>query len=320
MRRNSPMRRLLIIAAIIATIAPILAHAADVTRTLERKKFKLHSLGISFRTRPTRPTKLIARPIDQSIGMMVQQELDPQGQPYPPVELFAEFSPPLMLATDRYTWSGAATGQGAGVSVAYASEGNRTVNLAVHDERGTDKTSFANIRVRFVPSQTEAYICSADSPLTFVLCPYAFSDASRAVTWAHSTQTANDLGWPSGGLDNGRTNAAQHTYWNVLMTRDLGAATARVFADAHERGPAIGFGLNQGTPHNGSVMDLDNNASGRQIGTNRTFTTSSGDDDPGGQAAVISAGNAGALTVMDDATPTSNGNADAQGLLQPSNQ
>lgn len=85
------------------------------------------------------------------------------------------------------------------------------------------------------------------------------------------------------------------------MTADWNAADAEGLATAHER-----TGLDGGGPHNETVMDLENNASGRGLG---------GADRAALQTAVINALNAGALTILDDLE-----NANEVGLLQPSNQ
>ena len=85
------------------------------------------------------------------------------------------------------------------------------------------------------------------------------------------------------------------------MTFDWNAADAEGLATAHEK-----TGLDDGSPHNETVMDLENNADGRGLGgANRVAL----------QNAVIGALNAGTLTILDDL-----GNANEVGLLQPSNQ
>lgn len=300
---------------------PISMQAADVIRPQPRKKFRLHSLGIGVLVSPDFPGKRIARPVDQSVGVMVQQEPSTVFT----TQLYADFSPPLALSNDRYSWSGAASGQGPSIPAAYASEGNRTVVLTVDDKRTPPKTTSAAIRVRFVSATREIDLCNPASPSTFPLCFSVREDALTAAAWANSEDANSRWGWPPTAADNGRANAAQHSYWNVLMVRDFGTANARMFADAHERSPAtVGNGLNQGAPHNGVVMDLDNNARGRQIGTGLTFTSSFPDNDPDGQAAVaaaiLSENPALSLTVMDEAFSNDDGNDTNQGLLQPSSQ
>ena len=77
--------------------------------------------------------------------------------------------------------------------------------------------------------------------------------ATEAGNWA----AAN---YPGAQLHNGRGDAARHAYWNALMAQELGAATAEEAATAHEH-----TGLNEGSPHNETVMDMNNNAVGRTL-------------------------------------------------------
>ena len=73
---------------------------------------------------------------------------------------------------------------------------------------------------------------------------------------------------------------------------------------AHEK-----TNLNKGEPHNETVMDLENNADGRAVGsgpaTSRTAL----------QNAVVNISNSGALTILDNLY-----NGNEVGLLIPSNQ
>jgi len=88
------------------------------------------------------------------------------------------------------------------------------------------------------------------------------------------------------------------------MTVDWNAADAEGLATAHEK-----TGLDEGNPHNETVMDLENNAHGRSIGSA-----------PGAsrielQNNVVLALNDGTLTILDDLA-----NRAETGLLQPSHQ
>lgn len=292
--------------------------AAETTLPQPRKKFRLHAVHVAYKTVPSNPPKPVEHPEYQQIGTMVSQE--PNSQ----IHVLAHFDPQLVLPDNRFTWSGAAAGQAQTIPLSYGSEGNRAISVTVDDKNGADKTRSAIIRTRFVSAATEGSLCTTESP-TAPLCPIVFGDALLASNWSAS-ETANvRWGWLNAtGADNGRSNAAKHAYWNVLMVRDIGAPNARIFADAHERDPAGGglggFGLNDGTPHNGVVMDLDNNGSGRTIGSNLNFETVFPMDDFDGQTAVVNAILGGGLTVMDDAGPQNSGNVNAQGLLQPSDR
>lgn len=123
--------------------------------------------------------------------------------------------------------------------------------------------------------------------------------ADEASDWAQANATI--LG---GGLHNGKADAARHAYWNVLMSVEMDKFTAEGAGTAHER-----TGIENGYPHNETVMDLHNNDVGRSISseltTNRTVC----------QHAVINALNSGTLWIMDDLS-----NANEVGLLKPSNQ
>lgn len=307
------------------------AFAADTTLLQPRKKFHLHKLGIAFKAdllnsnSESIAPKRIARPADQSIGDMTQQQANSA------VLLVADFSPPLALANDRFTWSGGGTGTGSSIQLSYGSVGDRTVNLAVSDMNGSEKTTFAKIRTRFVSDTKEGDLCTIFSPDTLSLCPTVFSDGMAAAAWAGSPGANAQWGYsnPPAHLDNGKRNAAQHAYWNTLMFRDVGAPYAQTFADAHERetyplwpfsDQPIGSGLNNGAAHNGCVMDLDNNLKGRQMGPNINFNSSLGQDDTNAQNRVVTAVLGGELTIMDDARQDSDGNVNKQGLLQRSDQ
>lgn len=50
-------------------------------------------------------------------------------------------------------------------------------------------------------------------------------------------------------------NAFKHSYWNALMTREMGAKNAKTWADAHEDGKSL--------TSNNTIMDFRNNKIGR---------------------------------------------------------
>lgn len=87
----------------------------------------------------------------------------------------------------------------------------------------------------------------------------AKSDADKATAAAQSSGYS--------GAHNGKQDAFRHAYWNVLMTRDIGAGQAKEVADIHEEynpGPSI--------EHN---MDDFNNMRGRNAYTG-SVTSDSG--------------------------------------------
>lgn len=281
---------------LVAGLTPTGAHATDSTLPKTPKKFKLHAVGIAFQTVGMTTSKRIARPADQSIGLLTMDQ----------VTLTADFQPPLIVPSSRLTWSGAATAEGPSVSVSFGSGGDRIANLKVQDQRG-DKNTSAAMRVRFVSDITQAQFCSS-SLAQATLCSEAVVDATLARSWSEEPTTVSRVGLTVADVDHGRTNAAKHAYWSLLLVRDFGIAFARDLTTAHERD-----GL-PGAPHPGTVMDLDNNTGGRTIATGLTFSSFPLTNDIPGQDAVISAVNAGSLTILDDI-----GNPIA-GLLQRSNQ
>ena len=121
----------------------------------------------------------------------------------------------------------------------------------------------------------------------------------EAETWA-----SNNAATLGGGLHNGRADAARHAYWNAIMTVDWNATDAEGLSTAHEK-----TGLDGGNPHNETVMDMENNAHGRDIGSGESTEREELQND------VINGLNAGTLTILDDL-----GNANEVGLLQPSDQ
>lgn len=70
-------------------------------------------------------------------------------------------------------------------------------------------------------------------------------------------------------IHNGKADAFRHTFWNALDSSDFGIIITLLFTTAHERGAAI--------PNHPleMTMDLLNNATGAQIGTNYNIFTSS---------------------------------------------
>jgi len=78
--------------------------------------------------------------------------------------------------------------------------------------------------------------------------------------------SAAGISFVDGRLDNTNGNAFKHTYWNALMTLDMGA-NAKTWADAHEYGAKGNIGTIE------SQMDLYNNEIGRQIGNTKTVVT-----------------------------------------------
>jgi hypothetical protein len=187
-------------------------------------------------------------------------------------------------------------GNGSTISVNFDIIGNKSETLSV---LGVNRN--ANITVIYVPLLTEnEWII-----INYLYAYDMFTLKNEAITWAQTNEVA--LG---GGFENGRADAARHSYWNVIMTKDLSADIAEGASTAHER-----TNLNEGAFHNTTVMDIENNSIGRSIGS----ALPSGATRSDCQNAVINALNAGSLTILDDLT-NNNANGLGIGLLQPSNQ
>jgi len=81
--------------------------------------------------------------------------------------------------------------------------------------------------------------------------------------------TAQDLaenntfneGSPMKSLNNGKSDAFRHAFWNALDTAEFGASITKLFTDAHEFGET---GID-------SRMDLFNNGQGRDIAVNNNY-------------------------------------------------
>ncbi|HRT29856.1 MAG TPA: hypothetical protein P5527_08690 [Kiritimatiellia bacterium] len=207
------------------------------------------------------------------------------------VKFKAKLTSTVTLQNGDYVWAGMQSGNGPEIDITFSSVGTHSEQLQVlgcQDRMG--RTTVVSV----TGSGEAAWM--AIHPQYWISAPRL---RDEALAWASNNQAA--LG---GGVRNGRADAARHAYWNAIMTFDWNAADAEGLATAHEK-----TGLDNGAPHNETVMDLENNADGRAIGgggsTNRVQL----------QNAVIAALNAGTLTILDDL-----GNANEVGFLQPSNQ
>ena len=141
-----------------------------------------------------------------------------------------------------------AVGSGAEFRVAFGRRpGDYTITLSC-----LDSTRQALVKVIEVPPPNETDW--ADDHL--VAAAVAVATGKVASDWARENE--DDLG---GGFSNGRADAARHAYWNALMALLMGRANAAEAGLAHER-----TNVEEGAPHNESVMDLENNAVGRDLG------------------------------------------------------
>lgn len=123
----------------------------------------------------------------------------------------------------------------------------------------------------------------------------AYLAGDKAKAWAEGLCQHPIKAW------NCRADAVRHAYWMALMIHEYGlsSATAVAAATAHER-----TNVEQGDPHNETVMDMENNLKGLGV--------------PGGsetamQNAVLAMADRGELTVLDELS-----NGQERGLLVPS--
>ena len=205
----------------------------------------------------------------------------------------AKLTPPdIPLNDSDYVWSGAKTGNGPTIDITFNNACNYAEGLSVLG----CSTLVGSITAVEVPPPNEDAWAIIHPPSAII----AYQLSNEVVNWASANQGALGGGWT-----NGRTDAARHSYWNVLMSVEMDAATAEGAATAHER-----TNYEASNPeHNAIVMDLHNNGVGRSISSG--LTTNRVDC----QNAVINALNAGTLWIMDDLA-----NANESGLLMPSNQ
>jgi hypothetical protein len=192
------------------------------------------------------------------------------------------------LPDSAFTWTGMSTGNGRAITVSCGQEGDYTQHLRV----AAVGNRMARVAVRSLPLLSEA---------SWLLINLDRVDSAVAIRNETEAWASANEGMLGGGVHNGRTDAARHAYLSALMTADWGVVDAEGLGSAHERS-----NYNNGAPHNECVMDLENNLRGRVIGGMHTTRGAIAN-------AVVSALNAGLLTILDD-TANSNG----AGLLKPS--
>ncbi|MDI6810009.1 MAG: hypothetical protein QME66_13760, partial [Candidatus Eisenbacteria bacterium] len=245
-------------------------------------------VDLGFQTSGMTSAKVIPNPEYQRIGVLKGDS----------ITFSSALTPTVALANSDYAWSGEKTGNGPSISVTFNNLGNsRTENLQV---LGCNKT--ATITVIEVPPPDQATWAFLMTTLYGPAWVLKINDlANEALAWAQTNWSA--LGGSS-SVHNCRADAARHAYWNVLIIMEgYTPADAWGAGQAHERS-----NIAAGGPHNESVMDLENNQKGINMGAGLATRAAA-------QAAVINALNAGNLTYLDDLT-----NSGERGLLQPTNK
>jgi hypothetical protein len=206
------------------------------------------------------------------------------------VELDVEME--VELPAEYYIWSGMKSGTGKDINIYCWTSGLQTEQVEVAEMTNC----FAKLFV-FNLSVGEGEIAWCISHPVRSLTVDQLRD--EAVLWAQVNLTG--LG---GGIHNGRADAARHAYWNAIMTLDWNSEDAQGLADAHER-----TGIFNGNPHNETVMDLNNNLTGRTIVENGATTRVQIETE------IIQLLDLGDLLILDDLN-----NIGRAGMLQPSNK
>nr|WP_274389140.1 cell wall-binding repeat-containing protein [Streptomyces taklimakanensis] len=96
------------------------------------------------------------------------------------------------------------------------------------------------------------------------ICAIAYDESVIAENMA--INEAKDTGfWPGGRTNGGKPDAYRHCTWNALMAYEMGAKTAKGFADRHEQGPKPA-NMSEELAERHHRMDYHNNAWGRFFG------------------------------------------------------
>lgn len=212
------------------------------------------------------------------------------------VKFKAKLTPSVTLQNSDYVWTGVQNGNGPEIDITFNSVGTHSEQLQVLN--CSERTGLTT--VVDVPWVTEEMWGLAHANRVFI-SPTVYELRDESLGWAAANWSLLG-GTPQ--VRNCRADAGRHAYWNAIMTAEWNFNDAEGIATAHERN-----NLNNNDPHNESVMDLENNADGRNIGT------SCGTNRNAIQSAVLDALNAGSLTILDDYQ-----NINEVGLLKPSNQ
>ena len=258
------------------------ALAAETTKSLPRKKFKLHTVNIGFQSVKMTSPRVIPHLDYQKIGVVSGDVMTFE----------AMLAPYITLPPDKYLWSGAKDDTGR-IAV-----GTLLIDNFPHSEslRVGDVTKTARIYIAGLIGYGEDVWCIANA----VLCPDVLDAADEATIWADGNATA------LGGSQ--RADAARHAYWNALMVTaySMNAQSAADATSAHEQS-----NYDASDPRNEIAMDTENNHQGIfrgiDLGTLATRHVV--------QQNIVSMLDAGQLLILDD-----DGNLQERGLLQPSNR
>lgn len=192
-------------------------------------------------------------------------------------------TPQQQLQDGDVSWQGETSGTGLNLLVSFFSPGFRQQRVTVGE-----KEVQARIEVAPMPRFTEFTFCS----MNVNQCRKAWKQRAPAIDW--SQNVAAGIGR---GARNGPQDAVRHAYWSALMAIRVSPATSEGVGTGHE-----GTNIANGENHNEPVMDLGNNAVGRQIAQTLLNTGRTSDQIPDAeiQDRVLDAFDNGQLTIMDE--------------------
>lgn len=96
-----------------------------------------------------------------------------------------------------------------------------------------------------------------------------YRDSQKALAMAQEWEQAHP--GVGNGVTDGRADALRHSYWNALMTSDVGSAVANLFSTAHEMGSTKPPAMPQSLFDLERQMDLYNNSIGRSFASSNGY-------------------------------------------------
>lgn len=193
------------------------------------------------------------------------------------------------LADSDYQWSGAKSGTGRLISLRLDSEGDFIETLTSKNISQT-----VRITIKDIPDGPDFIPWLKSNASAIPIVGACAIDAETFSTLLYENPDDSSVG-----------NAVKHSYWNACITNLISPEVAKQVTTAYER---TNHRIN---PENETVMDLENNAIGRNVGEQLPYLI--------GQPFILEkiqeAARQGSLTILDD---RSNGGKSKSGLLIPS--
>jgi len=122
--------------------------------------------------------------------------------------------------------------------------------------------NYVNLHAYHYAGNNPVKYTDPDGRMTFRELLYCFFHPIKAKKAYDNSEKAFKMAEESGlpGAHNGMQDAFRHIVWSALNTRDVGEKSAKEIGDAHE--------ANKEQSADERLMDLENNAIGREIGKN----------------------------------------------------